>query len=487
MNAMLGVVALLSASGARPRAAPLPDIVFVSRVPVGAGIVPGLGPHGRLAGAGGLLLQRRSSGAVDTLADAFDAADADVSPDARRVAYTAREAPEARWRVRLIGLTDRADGGSVPAPPGADDTDPAWLDDSTLVFVRSVAGDTSLYDGSPSGQLWAWRLGARDATPLTHERNGVLDPAVDVRRGRLLFARWWFNPWMPAQAGGVARGAPAAFDSVNVWQLMSARPVWVNDTLDLVDERLAAGGGPDRRRGMGIQPAVLPDGSVLATYARNTGLAPTPGALGVQRFARAFAPGERIAGAAIGERATDVYREGANLAAPAACGPAALPDGGILVAMDRGARGDYGLWRVFADAREPEPVVDIAGRLELDPAPVVSRRPLRIARLARMASPTFRYENRDVFAGTGAPPRTRGARLVVFREGERIASAPVDDRGRVALDLPAGTPLFEMLVDSSGRALLSAHGPALVRGFNTGSALQASRCSGCHVGHSRGR
>jgi hypothetical protein len=44
--------------------------------------------------------------------------------------------------------------------------------------------------------------------------------------------------------------------------------------------------------------------------------------------------------------------------------------------------------------------------------------------------------------------------------------------------------MFEQLTDANGRALLSAHGPAQVRGFNSGAPGTTSRCKGCHLGHS---
>ena len=50
--------------------------------------------------------------------------------------------------------------------------------------------------------------------------------------------------------------------------------------------------------------------------------------------------------------------------------------------------------------------------------------------------------------------------------------------------LPADTPMFEQLVDASGRVLLTARGPAHVAGLNAGVTGLTTRCVGCHVGHS---
>jgi hypothetical protein len=123
--------------------------------------------------------------------------------------------------------------------------------------------------------------------------------------------------------------------------------------------------------------------------------------------------------------------------------------------------------------------------------------------LGSAGSGTFRFHNLDVFEdgrpGTpfhGAPPRTPGARIRFYAMRARpggafgdtaellreVAIGPkgeVDERG-----LPAGTPLFEQLVDSTGTVLMTAHGPAHVAGSNAGTAGLVTRCVGCHLGHS---
>jgi len=103
--------------------------------------------------------------------------------------------------------------------------------------------------------------------------------------------------------------------------------------------------------------------------------------------------------------------------------------------------------------------------------------------------PTFRYFNTDVFGSKGDAKRIEDAKLNVYRLDASgmlllVTQAPVPRSGRVDLRLPAEAPLFEMLVDAGGHALMSAHGPAQVRGFNAGAPAATSRCSGCHLGHS---
>src|SRR5262249_50160137 len=152
----------------------LPPIVFVSRVaPTGdaAGQVPGLGPHGTFAGAGGRLLERESDGAVRALVSdgrLFDVADPAVSADGEQVAFAARERADGPWRVWTVSrrLASEARASGEPRASGAlrcrtcddapgDDADPTWWGD-TLLFVSTraasgrggvAAAGHALYDG----------------------------------------------------------------------------------------------------------------------------------------------------------------------------------------------------------------------------------------------------------------------------------------------------------------------------------------------------
>jgi hypothetical protein len=330
----------------------------------------------------------------------------------------------------------------------------------------------------------------------------VLDPVADPGRRRLLFARWWFNPWHADPAGGVTRATMATDDSVNLWQVVSARLVrGVDGALRLDDMRLAAGGTVPRRSGMAIQPEPLPDGGLLAVATRNMGLAPRPGTLALVRYAAPPSAGKRLAGAAIGDESADPYTEAANLRAPAACAPAALEDGRVVCALDQSGHGDFGLWLLDARGERVAVLVDSAGAWELDPATVPTHERARempprpkhddsreiISQVGQM--PTFRYFNSDVFGSKGDAKRIEDAKLNVYRLDPSgtlmlVTQAPVPRSGRVDLRLPAEAPLFEMLVDADGRALMTAHGPAQVRGFNSGTHAGTSRCSGCHLGHS---
>src|SRR5262245_2857774 len=328
----------------------LPPIVFVSRSPLPdslRGQVPGLGPHGTFAGAGGRLLERSSEGRVRELlapGRLYDVADPSVSDDGSLVEFAARERADSPWRIWIAtrGLAVRTDTEPLAcatcegADEAGDDADPTWWGDTLLYVSTRGTPARALYDGTPVTQLWVRTPNGRRAQ-VTHEANGVLDPVADIGRRRLLFARWWFNPWHADPEGGVTRATIAVGDSVNLWQLVSARLVrGVDGALRLDDVRLAAGGTVPRRGGMGVQPEPLAGGGMLAVATHNMGLAPRPGTLALVRYADPPSAGRRLAGAAIGDDAADPYAEAANLRAPAACAPATLEDGRIVCALETG-------------------------------------------------------------------------------------------------------------------------------------------------------
>ncbi len=478
--------------GAEPRG--LPPIVFVSRQPPSgahSGQIPGLGPHGSAIAGGGRLLLREPSGAVRDLLPPgamYDVQDPDVSWDARRVVFSGLETPEARWRLYVLTLaSDVLEPLTADADHDGDDFDPCW-NGNGVVFARTTRAARSLYDSGPAAALYEWRPEHDTARLVVREANGALDPTIDARRGTLVFARWWFNPWLPRASGGVTRDAAEAMtrDSVNQWQVIE---------LGALGERLRAGGVSDRRAGMGVQPAILGD-AIIATYASNPGLAPRPGPTGLHRMGMPPSAGQRLAGAAIGDDLASPYSEGTGLSAPSACAAAALLDGRLVFSFAAGARGDFGLWLLGADGSRSL-IFDLPGSLELDAAPVVQRpgTPIGLSRVNRAPGErdSFRFFDADVYRGLGAPRRQVGARLRFFAlhpsapdslEPQLVTEVSVPRGGRIDVRVPRRGPMFEQLVGADGRMLMSAHGPAQVRGFNTPPAGGEARCIGCHLGHS---
>jgi hypothetical protein len=504
LTALAVALAGSGAGGTARDALRLPPIVLVSRAPVAGapGAVPGLGPHQRDVVTGGRLLLRAPDGAVRELAPGTlrDASDPSVSPDGRRVLFAGvRAGRDEGWRLFLYELaSDRLDTTLVVAGPAFD---PCWISDSAAVVVRVDPGATGQYRDAPVTQLWVMRIPPGAATPvrITSERNGAEEPAWDATTGRIVYARWWYNRWRPsddpATRGVTFEPDRAIGDSVNLWQIVSVRP-------DGSGARVEASGLTSRLASMGTQPAVLADGSIVATCGANLGLSPAPGALGLQRFAPRIGGARRVAGALIETGPT--YGTPHGLAAPGACAAAALPDGRVLFSYDPGTRGDYGLYVMQRDGSRIEKVIDLPGTLELDAAPVVARRGpwARPVTTGATAGATFRFFDRDVFGGGharpgihAAPTRTAGARIRFWTTVARVGGAPGDSAvllrevpvradGSVDQALPADLAMFEQLVDADGRVLRSADGPAHVAGFNSGRAGATAACVGCHTGHS---
>jgi hypothetical protein len=507
--------------GRGPR--PIPAIVFVSRAAArDPRLVPGLGPEGRTLATGGRLLVREADGRLRELVardSFFDVADPAVSFDARSVAFAATTRPDSAWRiwiVRIDGtglrpLTRATPLGDRPARfRRFDDFDPCWIGERTLCFASTRFPLLAQYAAVPVSNLYVLdvpRDGSAPGAPrrITSERNGAEEPTIDPRRGEIVFARWWFSRFRAGAAGVAASpGEALPRDSVNLWEAVA---------IGADGFHLAAAGLGSRRGMMAYQPAFLEDGTPVGVYALNLGLWPRPGPLGIQRFPGRVGRAERVAGAAIPDSARDEYGAGSGLAAPSACAPAPLPDGRMVFAYSPGARGDFGIYMIDPWGRfPPQSLVDLPGTLELDPAPVVTRPVpwLRSAPLANAeerpavaggtARGTFTYHSlgvfRDSHAVRGAPARVNGAKIRFFAaplvdaEGDAdsvvlIREQPLARDGSIeARGLPADVPLFEQLVDGSGRVLLTAHGPAHVAGFNAGAAGSTSRCIGCHLGHS---
>ena len=507
----------------------LPPIVFVSRQPVPGEpyAVPGLGPRHRAVVTGGRLMLREPDGSVrDLLPGMFrDVAHPSVAPDGRRVMFSAGSRfevqgegdpahvgsyPGTTWRPMVLDLvTGRLDTLRVGRTWFDNVLQPAWISDSLFCFALPIPGAWSQY-----GNVRVTQIAVASATGqrrerfvrVTSDRNGAESPTWDERSGRIVYARWWFNRWQPSDDSiGVtidqARALPR--DSVNLWQIASIKP-------DGTDLRVEASGLGTRHESMGYQPVVLADGSIVATYASNLGLSPGPVTLGIQRFSPRLGHAKRLAGAIIEEGSG--YASPRGLAAPAACAPAALPDGRILFSYAPGGRGDFGLYVMNKDGSRIEKVFDLPGSFELDAAPVVARR-LRhpppdpfasdggATDVVASVTGSFRFHNLDVFGGSharagvrAAPPHTDGARIRFWRtepregaEGDSavlIREVPVRPDGSVDQLLPADTPLFEQLIDAHGKVLRSIDGPAHVAGYNWGRRGTEVRCVGCHIGHS---
>jgi hypothetical protein len=505
----VATAALACVGAAPPR---VPALVFVSRQPLPGDphAVPGLGPHARTAAAGGRLMVRERDGRVrPLLSDAamFDVSDPSVSPSGEWIAFAGVQRPDSAWRIWVCRPDGAGLKGITRTRGGArgDDLDPCWVSERELCFASTRDGERAQYADVPVTQLYRVDVASGSTRRITWERNGAEEPCYDRARDRVVYARWWFNRWRPSLVDSLGvtddPSRAIAADTVNLWQAVEV-------DRDGAGLRIAAGAFASRRATMAYQPAVLADGGLAAVYALNTGLWPSPGALGVQVFSRRFGTARRVAGAYLDDADEIGYGTPRGLAPPAACSPAPLPDGRLVVSLDPGGRGDFGLWVARPDADRVEPLLDLPGTDELDAA-VLAPWPGR-ARTEEVGSEpppatgttgTFTYFCLNLFATgpidgpVGAPPPLHWPLRIRFftthgRDAEpdsvalvRVADVAPD--GSVAQSgLPAGVPLFEQLVDATGQPLLTAHGAAQVAGANFGTPGGTARCVGCHLGHS---
>jgi hypothetical protein len=521
-----------SSAPAAPQAKKLPPIVFVSRQPPEGddrAQVPGTGPRGRTLAPGGRLLVREPDGKVrDVLPEGrfHDVSDPAVAWDGATLAFAAVERPGEPWRLWTV----RADGSDLEpltrgdrvldfAPLGGDPTrrfaryddfDPVWLPDGRVGFASTRFPQRAQQGGGLASNLFVVGRDGGGLERLTSERNGVEEPSIDPNSGRIVYARWFFSPYLPSDddAGGLTlvRSRAVPGDSVDLWQPIS---VLVNGDR----AQLAGGDARERATMQAYAPVVLAkDSTLVGVRPFHPALLPEPGATMLVAYPGGFASPLELAGPG---------RFGASDRARALA-PAALPDGRVLFAMDPTGDGDFGLWTVRADGTRLERVLDLPGTLELDPAPLVARRapavvldegggiedlaPLlpatTMAEVTRLDD-TFRFDCLNVFA-TGpvdapfpdAPRIARDVRIRFFATLARpdaatgdsvvlVRESPIEPSGAVhEHDIPGDAPMFEQLVDGRGRVLRSTRGPAHVPGANFSRAGSGTKCVGCHAGHS---
>lgn len=496
----------------------LPRIVFAARATDHAPeIIPGFGPRGRTDAPGGRLMVRERDGRLRELVPAatfHDVSDPAVSYDGTRIAFAAATAPDAAWRIWLVhadgsGLrqvtyADRdVDLSRIPdAPPSFehyDDFDPCWLPNGAICFASTRLPQLSQQGHMPVSNLFVVDPDGGRMSRITTERNGAEEPAVDPRDGRIVFARWWFNPYLASdvEALGVttdpARAVPA--DTVNLWHAIVSFP-------DGDGMQLAGGDPRDRAGQQAYQPLVLADGTLVGVAARYSALDPDPGDVWLAVHPGGFAAAEpRHAGDAV-------------------VSPAELPDGRLLASVRHPATGRFQLEAFERNGVGPAiAMVRLPGEHVLDAA-VIAPRPVppvlptgradgppdlpeTRADVMKRNVPTFRFDCLNVFANApvdapfpDAVPMQRDVRIrfytTVARPGHSagdsvvlLREAPVLPSGAVHQDdMPADLPMFEQLVDAEGRVLRSSAGPAHVPGANFGREGSGTKCVGCHVGHS---
>lgn len=502
---------------------PLPPLVFVSREARPRGslgldrstwAIPGLGPRGRTLVTGGRLMVRPPRGAARPLLPEgalLDVADPAVAWDGRTIVFAGVAAPDSSWRLYRVdadgahlaqltftgrGLTPAEEAALPAALRRYDDFDPCWLPDGRLCFATTRFPEVSEIDGLPATNLWTMRADGGGLGRITAERNGGEEPTIDPVTGRIVYARWWFNRYLPSAqgAGSVTIDAAMAMprEPINHWQPVSVLP-------DGDGIKLAGGDARVRASMMVYQPALLADGTLVGVRPDNPTLSSALDLPRLQLFPGGFA-------------------EARPLATTPACAPMGLPDGRIVFSWAPDG-GDMGLFVIDADGGRPARLVDLPGTHELDAALLAPRRrPPVLPALCQEPLPrlpytdgetiydsqhTFRFDCLNVFTNgpldqpfPDAPLPQRGLRIRFWVPLSRPAAAggdtlilyreaPVEDSGAVhEHDMPADTPMFEQLVDAEGRVLQTANGPAHVAGFNFARFGSGTKCVGCHTGHS---
>lgn len=497
------LLAALGPLAASPRVRSVPPLLFVSRAVDPAVAIPGFGPMERTARPGGRLMLRERNGDVHPFlagADFFDVSDPAVSWDATTIAFAGVTSAQAPWRIYLCDAAGRNVRALTGAPPDSatghfDDFDPAWLPDGRIVFASTRFPLVGERNQLPVSNLHLVKPDGTDLHRLSTDRNGMEEPGIDPRDGHVVAARWWFNRWKPSDSTEPLttdpdRAVPA--DPVDLWHAISMR-------VDGEGMKLAGGWPRIRRETMAYQPSVMEDGTLIGVAADDPSLIEGVGAVHVVAYPGGLARQVPVAPG----------RE--------SCAPALLADQRIVLSL-RGASGDFDLALVGRPGDEPKMLVDLAGSHELDAVALVPR-PRPPVPPALLLPPreepvtdvgqledlihTFRFDCLNVFANgpvdgafpdapriqTGVrirffgtlsrPHEAGGDTVVMFRESPLTPTGAVHEH-----DMPADTPLFEELVDAQGRVLRTAHGPAIVPGFNSGRFGTGAKCMGCHAGHS---
>ena len=514
----------------------IPSIVFVSRNPIPAsdprspGGIPGFGPQCRTIVVGGKLMLRKPDGSVRTLIGSerlWDVSDPCISWDAKAIVFSCIIHPDSNWRVYYVKV-DGSDfaqlthsdrrldlsqfGAAASSFSRYDDFDPCWMPDGRIVFASTRHPSMASLDQLLTSNLYVMNADGSDLHRITSERNGAEEPTIDPLTGRIVFARWWINLDRPSNMTreGLAREDQLALttDIGNIWLAMSANP-------DGNLLKLYAGFARTRFGTQTYKPSVMSDGRLLSTFSPHTSLTPTIGGTGIRWFKHGADHEHYV----IGVKSDESLRQARSIPPPYATDPVQLSNGSILLSYSSDGR-DYGVFTCTLDGKNLRKIVDLPGSLELEPQPVQSRRvppilkdefPPIVSELPPTQDPgtyfindAFRFDCLNIFTNGAvdepmpdAPRITTGAKIRFFLNSQRqnprtpdpsilLKTADVVRSGGVhEPDAPADVPLFEQVIDSSGKVLQTSSGSfAHVTGMNYERIGGGTKCVGCHAGHS---
>ncbi len=511
----------------------LPQIVFTSRNPIhngDPGAVPGIGPKYRTAVVGGRLMLRSAQGKVKQLVGSdllWDVSDPCVSWDGKSILFAGVEHPDSSWRIyriradgsglikithsdRVIDLSQF--GASAHLFERYDDFDPCFLPDGRIVFASTRYPSMASMHQVLTSNLFVMNGNGTSMRRITTERNSGEEPTIDPLTGKIMYSRWWVNVDLPSNVTrtGLSRlpGQALTNDMANLWQVMTIRP-------DGDQINLFAGFARTREGTQAYKPSMMNDGSMLCMYTPNTAMLPAIGGLGVRRFKKGPGVPYHVAGI----RSDEIVRMQRELHPPFAVDAIQLNERRIIMSYSADGK-EYGVFSCNLDGSGLRKVVDLPGTMELD---VQVLQPKRVppvlhdnfthqpASLPPTEDPAtyanddfFRFDCMNIFTNAAvdepvpdAPKIARNSRIRFFMSPQRQSTKGPDPSiffkdaevfyhgGVHQHDIPAEVPLFEQVVDNTGRVLQTTDGRfAHVSGFNFERQGGGTKCVGCHAGHS---
>lgn len=469
-------------------------------------------------------------GILRTLVDStrlIDVADPCVSWDAKTILFSGIQHPDSNWRIyemnsdgsgfRQLTMSDRnldlsQFGAAAPLFVRYDDFDPCYLPDGRIVFASTRYPSMAMIAQVRASNLYVMDGNGRNPYRITSERNGGEEPAIDPVTGRVVYARWWGNIDRPSNKtrNNLSReDATSLTDDIgNIWHAVA-----INPDGDML--KLYAGFTRTRYGTQTYKPALMRDGTLLSTFSPRTSLVPATGGTGI----RWFKPGADFEHYIVGVRSDESLRGVAAAAPPYAADPAELSSKSIVFSYSRDGK-DYGIYTSDLEGKRKKKIIDLPGTLELEPKPLLVRRPppvipdqftTPVSDLPPTEDPEtygrndfFRFDCMNVFTNgkvdepmADAPRIGRDLTIQFFMNPQRqsgtrpdpsilLKTAPVFYNGGVhEHDVPAEVPLFEQLIDKEGNVVETTDGKfAHVAGFNFERLGSGTKCVGCHIGHS---
>lgn len=507
------------------------------------GLLPGMGPYSRFSVVGGSLLIRESNSSVRVLLDEtmnfngislIDISDPCVHWNGEKIIFAGTEHPDSSWRIyeinsdgsgfRKLTFSNRNISLSQFGPAASkfiryDDIDPCYLPDGRICFASTRYPSLSFF-GYRTTNLYVMNSNGSNLHRITTERNSAEEPSIDPISGKIVFSRWWVNIDMPSEktSNGITRETHLALsnDIGNMWWAARINP-------DGSGMELYAGSFNSRNGLHSYKPVIMNDAKLLSIFIPNTAMTQTSGSPGIRWFNKGISRQHHIAGANMDDLQSynNLPNDWGIMNPPFATDAISLPDGKILLSYSTQVENsDYALYTVNLDGSNLQQVFDVPGKLELN-ADILQKRQVppvikdAVLDISDELPPTLnpdtyfkngavRFDCENIFTNAGvdvpivdAPPLTKFTRIKLFLNFQRTDSTgrdtailylnePIQYSGGFWIPMiPADVPVFDQVVDSSGRVLTGSKGQiSHLSGLNFGRPGTGTQCVGCHIGHS---